>query len=98
MVILGGGGGGGVTMMKIENGADPNAVDNGGTTPVHAAVKSNHVPLAAALARRGGDLTRRDRHGHSPLDLVKRVEDVQEISVGNFKAAERHPILVRDEG
>lgn len=52
------------------------------------------MPLAAALVRRGGDVTMLDRHGRSPLDLVKREQDVQDIAVGHFKAAERSPMLV----
>ncbi len=54
------------------------------------------MPLAAALVRRGGDLTLRDRHGRSPLELVKREQDVEDIAVGHFKAAERSPLLVRE--
>lgn len=73
-----------------------NAVDRGGSTALHVAVKRGHVPLAAALVRRGGDLTVLDRHGRSPLDLVKRDQDVQDIAVGHFKAAERSPMLVSE--
>lgn len=82
-------------MRKVENGCDPNGIDNKGATTLHAAVSRDHVPLAAALARRGGDLTIRDEEGHRPLDLVKREQDVQDVSVGHYKAAERSPMLVR---
>ncbi|CAN0326617.1 unnamed protein product, partial [Laminaria digitata] len=78
----------------VENGSDANATDRGGSTPLHLAVKRGHVPLAAALVRRGGDITLSDRHGRSPLDLVKREQDVEDIAVGHFKAAERSPMLV----
>lgn len=81
----------------MENGSDPNAADNKGTTPLHAAVSKGHVPLAAALARRGGDLTLKNKHDRSPLDLVKREQDVQDIAVGHYRAAERNPMLVNVE-
>lgn len=84
-----------VFVEKVENGSDPNVSDKGGSTPLHVAVRRGHVPLAAALARRGGDLTLRDRHGRSPLELVEREVDIQDIAVGHYKAAERSPMLVR---
>lgn len=71
-----------------------NAADKGGSTALHVAVRRGHVPLAAALVRRGGDITVVDRHGRSPLELVKRDQDVEDIAVGHFKAAERSPMLV----
>lgn len=81
-------------LPQVENGSDVNAVENGGSTALHVAVRRGHVPLAAALVRRGGDLTVLDRHGRSPLELVKREQDVEDIAVGHFKAAERAPMLV----
>lgn len=84
------------TVPQVENGSDVNAADNGGSTALHVAVRRGHVPLAAALVRRGGDLTLLDRHGRSPLESVKREQDVQDIAVGHFKAAERNPMLVRN--
>lgn len=80
---------------QVENGANVNAADHGGSTALHVAVKRGHVPLAAALVRRGGDITVLDRHGRSPLDFVNREQDVEDIAVGHFKAAERNPMLVQ---
>ncbi|CAM9803568.1 unnamed protein product, partial [Hapterophycus canaliculatus] len=82
-----------IATWLVENGSDVNAADNGGSTALHVAVRRGHVPLAAALVRRGGDLTLNDRHGRSPIELVKREQDVEDISVGHFKAAERSPML-----
>ncbi|CAM9821713.1 unnamed protein product, partial [Ectocarpus sp. 12 AP-2014] len=53
--------------LQVENGSEVNAADKGGSTALHLAVRRGHVPLAAALVRRGGDLTVVDRHGRSPL-------------------------------
>lgn len=82
-------------MSQVENGSDPNAVAKDGTTPLRAAVSREHVPLAAALARRGGDLTVRDHQGRRPLDLLRREQEVEDISAGHCKAAERSLMLVR---
>ncbi|CAM9745824.1 unnamed protein product [Ascophyllum nodosum] len=82
-----------IAAWLVEHGSDPNAADNRGTTPLHAAVERGHVPLAAALVRRGANVQLRDDLGRSPLDLVKRDQDIEDIAVGHFKLAERNPLL-----
>ncbi len=52
-------------------GADPNAKDAGGCTPLRYAAWNNPVEeVAAALFEAGADLEARDGHGRKPLDYA----------------------------
>ena len=56
----------------IEAGADPNAVDNNGVTPLHRAVRTRCAAAVNALLARGADARRRNGSGSTPLLLATR--------------------------
>ena len=45
----------------IESGADPNAVDGSGQTPLHAAMECDNFAVVSTLARKGGDVNLKRR-------------------------------------
>lgn len=58
-----------VTLL-IEAGADPNAVDQGGVTPLHRAVRNRCSSAVEALLRCGADPTRKNASGSTPMLLA----------------------------
>lgn len=82
-----------VVSALLELGADVNAVDNNGFTPLHHSVKANHHPrdkvvkMVKLLLENGADVNARDNDGKTALVtyLRKRVRPVhQVISVLKF--------------
>jgi len=55
----------------IEHGASPNIPDGRGWTAVHQAVSRGNVKCFRALIAAGGDLSRRDREGRTPVQLAR---------------------------
>ena len=51
----------------IERGADVDAKDNNGWTPLHWASDSNHIEIAKLLIDRGADVDAKDNWGWTPL-------------------------------
>ncbi len=66
----------------LANGADPNVMDDKGRTPLHIiaqkGIGKNQVQL---LIEHGGDLSRRDADGKTPLDYARKAK---KQSVANF--------------
>jgi ankyrin repeat protein len=56
----------------IEAGADPNALDNSGVTPLHRAVRTRCAAAVKALLDNGADVLRRNGSGSTPLLLARR--------------------------
>ena len=54
----------------IAAGADPNAVDAGGVTPLHRAVRTRCAEAVGALLRGGGDPHRENKQGSTPMKLA----------------------------
>lgn len=56
----------------VENGSDPNACDERGETPLHAAMKVGHAEVAGELGMRGGKTyIARKEDGKTPVDLAQ---------------------------
>jgi len=54
----------------IDAGADPNAVDNSGVTPLHRAVRARCSSAVRELLRGGADVHRTNRTGSTPIRLA----------------------------
>ena len=51
-------------------GADPNARDKEGVTPLHRAAANCRYALAQLLIQHGADASARNNEGKTPLDLL----------------------------
>jgi hypothetical protein len=53
-------------------GADPNAVDSDGVTPLHRAVRTRSLPAVRALLDAGANIRQPNKRGSTPLHLAVR--------------------------
>jgi ankyrin repeat protein len=58
--------------LLIACGADPNAVDKRGVTPLHRAVRTRCADAVEALLERGADARCRNGRGSTPMLLATR--------------------------
>jgi ankyrin repeat protein len=56
----------------IAAGADPNAIDRGGVTPLHRAVRTRCAAAVNALLQGGADARLPNMHGSTPMKLATR--------------------------
>jgi len=54
----------------LEAGADPNAVDKGGVTPLHRAIRNRCASAVRALIEAGADVRRPNGSGSTPIQLA----------------------------
>jgi ankyrin repeat protein len=54
----------------LERGADPNARDSVGATPLHYAALNGHVNAVKKLLEHGADVNARDKDGFTPLHVA----------------------------
>lgn len=58
-------------MWLLAHGASPNIPDEEGWTAVHQAASRGNERMLRAVVDAGGDVTRRDKLGHTPLDVAR---------------------------
>jgi hypothetical protein len=61
-----------VAKLLLRHGADPNAKNEGGDTPLHDAASEGHVGIVKLLLDHGADPTAKNKDGDTPLDLARR--------------------------
>lgn len=59
-----------IARMLIDHGADVNAIDGEGFTPVHRAIERGDVALVELMFEHGGTLPRKWKRYHAPLFLA----------------------------
>uniref|UniRef100_M4BXS7 Myosin-like protein n=1 Tax=Hyaloperonospora arabidopsidis (strain Emoy2) TaxID=559515 RepID=M4BXS7_HYAAE len=67
-----------VCVWLIENGADPNAVDENGDTALHYAVELDRYDLVETLMKRGADSSIKNLKGLSAVEIAEE-DDLKEI-------------------
>ena len=60
-----------MTPGALAAGADVNAKNDGGFTPLHAAALNGHKEIAELLIEKGANLNAKDRRGRTPLDQAE---------------------------
>ena len=63
----------------IANGAELNAPQKGGQTPLHHAVARGSKPIVETLIQAGADPMLKDEMGRSPMDLANRDEPMKAL-------------------
>jgi ankyrin repeat protein len=65
--------------LLIEHGANVNARESGGFTPLHTAALRGLPEIAVLLLEHGADPGAQDIQGSTPLDLAERHPGVAEV-------------------
>ena len=69
--------------LLLEKGADLEAQDHGGQTPLVVAIRSLNFEIVRFLLERGADLEAKDRQGQTPLMVA--VQEFPRVAVGLLK-------------
>ncbi|MCB9203866.1 MAG: ankyrin repeat domain-containing protein [Flavobacteriales bacterium] len=77
-----------IMKVLIEGGADPNAANVVGTTPLITAAFFNKVELMRMLIDAGADVSQKERTGVSPLSYAARNENMEAIDLLLEKGAD----------
>ena len=87
-----------VVTWLVENGADINAQDENGNTPMHVAVANGHKKLSTVLAKKGANLSLRNSMNTSVLELMKDSKELVALTkAGVPEAADHFPLLLPPE-
>lgn len=79
-----------VATWLAENGAELNAQDNEGETPAHLAVEHGNIRMAAALFKKGADLTLRNMICETVFMKVKNARDLELLNKGSNASTEQY--------
>ena len=77
----------------VSIGADPNAVDSGGVTPLHRAVRTRLLPAVRALLEGGANPRQPNKTGSTPLHLA--VQTTGRGGSGSPQAREQQAGIIR---
>ena len=79
--------------VPLSIGADPNAVDSGGVTPLHRAVRTRSLAAVRALLDGGADSRQPNKAGSTPLHLA--VQTTGRGGSGSPQAREQQAGIIR---
>jgi len=65
----------------LDHGADVNAVNGGGDTPLHLAAMHCNTEAAVLLLAAGADASAKNKYGQPPLTLAKRLSCTEMIEL-----------------
>ncbi|MFL5616370.1 MAG: ankyrin repeat domain-containing protein [Gemmatimonadaceae bacterium] len=81
-----------VVTLLLNAGADPNAVDNSGVTPLHKAVRTRCTAAVRVLLAHGADPRRKNGSGSTPLHLA--VHNTGRTGSGSTASAEEQRKII----
>lgn len=82
-----------VVAYLLRAGADPNATDKRGVTPLHRAVRTRCAAAVRVLLANGAEPSRKNGNGSTPLDLA--VQNTGRGGSGSPAALEQQPEIIR---
>ncbi|KAF8562003.1 hypothetical protein P879_10167 [Paragonimus westermani] len=78
-----------VAELLIQHGANVNVTDLWRFTPLHEAAAKGKFEICRLLLQHGADPTKKNRDGHTPIDLVKDIDsDVYDLLRGDIAVLE----------
>jgi hypothetical protein len=83
----------GIVAYLLGSGADPNAADKSGVTPLHRAVRTRCAAAARVLLENGADPRRKNGSGSTPLHLA--VQNTGRSGSGSAAASEQQREIIR---
>ncbi len=79
-----------VTELLVKHGASVNVSDLWKFTPLHEASAKGKYEIVKLLLRHGADPTKKNRDGHTPIDLVKEGDQVRSFGKEHISFFEHH--------